>query len=112
MVNIQDIQEFAKSAITARDNLALVEHSITSQPAASGEGEDHTIRIEIGVDYTTAYNLEFLITLSHIGDGYYDSAISAHNNDWAGLRTIAQYLPQAIAFFEQIYGDKFPLVDN
>ena len=106
------MQEFIKSAASAQDNLVLVQHDIVSEPAASGEGEDHTITIELGVCYTNAYNLQFEITLSHIGDNFYDSAIRAHNNDWASLRTIAQYLPQALNFYEQIYGNLFPLVDN
>lgn len=111
MVNTE-IQNFIERAESARDNLILVGHTIRSEPAAYGEGEDHTVEIELGVSYTNAYNLEFEITLSHIGDGYYDSAIKAHNNDWASLRTIAHYLPQALNFYEQIYGNKFPLVDN
>ena len=109
---MNEIQNIIDSAVSARDNLILVGHTINSEPAASGEGEDHTVTIELGVSYTNAYNLEIEITLSHIGDGYYDSAIKAHNNDWASLRTIAHYLPQALTFYEELYGDKFPLVDN
>lgn len=108
----QEMQSFIESVAHAQDNLVLVNHSVESSPAMMGEGEDHVITIEIGVCYTNAYNLEFEITLSHIGDNFYDSAIKAHNNDWASLRTIAHYLPQALGFYEQIYGEKFPLVDN
>ena len=108
----QEMQSFIESVAHAQDNLVLVNHSVESSPAMMGEGEDHVITIEIGVCYTNAYNLEFEITLSHIGDNFYDSAIKAHNNDWASLRTIAHYLPQALNFYEQLYGEKFPLVDN
>ena len=109
---MNEIENLIKDVAHAQDNLILVGHTITSEPAAYGEGEDHTITIELGVDYTNAYNLEIEITLSHIGDGFYDSAIKAHNNDWASLRTIAHYIPQALKFYEELYGSKFPLVDN
>ena len=109
---MNEIENLVKSTVTARDNLILVNHAHYSEPAASGEGEDHIIEIQLGVDYTNAYNLVVVFTLSHIGDGYYDSAIRAHNNDWASLRTIAQYIPQALKFYEDLYGNKFPLVDN
>lgn len=106
------VQEFCTSALSARDNLVCFEHSITSEPAASGDGEDHTIILTLGVDYTNAYNLDIVITISHVVDDCYDSAIRAHNNDWADLRTIAQYIPQGIKFFEQFYGDKFKLINE
>ena len=112
MVNNQEIANIIDSVASARDNLVLVNHAHYSEPAMSGEGEDHTVEIEVGVSYTNAYNLVVVFTLSHIGDGYYDSAIRAHNNDWASLRTIAHYIPRALNFYEELYGNKFPLVDN